>query len=213
MIASQHSVYRAKIPGTNKALLTSTTKTKCAGWMVDNGSCVGSMGCEVCRSCYCKKGPSAYAHVQKTRRQRRIWFENAPISEVIGTLTSAIGDLKEKYFRGYVGGDFNTITAIQIWEQVAKNLPKVKFWFPTKAYRVPKLLPYLVGLNKLPNVVVRPSGTDFNQDAPVIKGLSAGTTVYTKEHGKPEGHTDCPMSCAGCRRCWNRITKVAYHKH
>lgn len=56
--------------------------------------------------------------------------------------------------RGHVGGDFDTATYILAWCRLATKRPEVQFWFYTRSWRVPQLLPFLEILRELPNVQV-----------------------------------------------------------
>jgi len=193
-------------------LFTTNTKTYCPSWAISQKSCSGAKGCEICENCYAKRGKFGMSVVQNALEKRYEWFQNSPDSEVINAIVAEIKHFGKEYFRTHVSGDFQNVRAIRIWMKIAKQLPGVLFWFPTKAYRVKAMLPALRELNALSNVVVRPSATEFNMDAPVIDGLGNGATAYKK--GKlPENHFDCPGSCENCRVCWNSDQKVAYHYH
>ena len=98
-------------------------------------------------------------------------------------------------------------------EAVCATVPDVRFWLPTRSYRLPRILPVLQDINRLPNVAVRPSALFFHEDPPVIPGLSAGTGA------NGEGYS-CPSSrqggaCRDCRRCWDKApgAAVVYKVH
>ena len=201
---------RTKVNGTS--LFTTNSKTGCPSWAISQRSCVGAKGCGVCKKCYGNKGRFGFSGVQNAMNNRLEWFNNTPRSEVIRTIVAEIRHFGSEYFRAHVTGDFQNARSIRIWIDIAKALPEVKFWFPTKAYRVKRLLKALRDLNALPNVAVRPSGADFDVKAPKVDGLSAGATAY-RHGGVPRGHRDCPGECEGCRLCWKKTGKVAYHYH
>lgn len=193
-------------------LFTTNTKTGCPSWSISNRSCTGAKGCNICKECYGKKGRFGIDSVQNAMNKRYEWFENTKENEIVDTILAEIEFFGEEYFRVHVNGDFKNVRSIRIWEKICKKLPNVKFWFPTKAYRVKTMLPYIQNLNKLPNVVVRPSSADFDVPAPNIKGLAKGATAY-KEKKAQKGHFECPGNCNDCRICWDKNVRVTYHYH
>jgi len=175
-------------------------------------SCTGAKGCAICKKCYGKKGRFALDNVQNALSQRYAWFNNTSESKVVNAFTDELNHFGHPYFRTHVVGDFENARSIRIWSKIVESSPDISFWFPTKAYRVSRLLPALRKLNSLENAVVRPSASDFDVEAPEIEGLSAGATAH--KNGDPKaGHFDCPGECEGCRVCWKDDVKVTYHYH
>jgi len=196
----------------NVSLFTTNSKTACPSWAISQRSCTGAAGCAICSKCYGKKGRFGMSNVKNALSQRYNWFENSKESEVVDTIVAEINHFGEEFFRSHVVGDFKNVRSIRIWKKIITKLPNVRFWFPTKAYRVKAMVKHLVDLNKLENVAVRPSAEDFDVDAPEVKGLSAGATAH-KNDEPHEGHFNCPGNCKDCRVCWDEDTKVTYHYH
>ena len=194
-------------------LFTTNTKTGCPSWAISQKSCTGAKGCSLCKKCYGKKGRFKMPAVQNSLNQRYDWFNKTSPKLIVKTIVEEINHFGEPFFRTHVVGDFQNIRSIKIWRDIVKSVSDVRFWFPTKAYRVTSMLPALRELNSLKNVTVRPSAADFDVPAPSIQGLAKGATAYTKESGVPKGHLDCPGDCRECRVCWNEDIKVAYHYH
>jgi hypothetical protein len=116
-------------------------------------------------------------------------------------------------FRFHDAGDVLNPAYGRMIEAVCAALPDVRFWLPTRSYRLPRILPVLQDINALPNVAVRPSALFFHEDPPRIAGLSAGTGAAG------EGFT-CPSSrqggrCDACRMCWSKDPRhaVVYKVH
>jgi len=194
-------------------LFTTNTKTDCPSWALSQLSCSGAKGCEICKNCYAKRGKFGISVVQNALNKRYEWFQNSTESEVVNTIVAEIKHFGHEYFRVHVSGDFQNTRAIRIWTKIATQLPEVRFWFPTKAYRVKSMLPALKKLNTLSNATVRPSAAEFDVVAPAIDGLAPGATAYKKANGPQDGHFDCPGDCSKCRVCWNSDNPVTYHYH
>ena len=185
-------------------------KTACPSWSISPSFCAGKKG-TICAHCYAQKGNYLYPVVKNGIQKRGTWFTKCPDNIVTGTMIRLIQKQKIKYIRVFESGDFSSIKDIEKWYKIASSCPEHKFWIPTRTWHKKDFLPYLQKLNGLKNVVVRPSSLDFDKKAPIIKGLAAGTTAYTKK--AQDGHIDCPGSCENCRVCWGSTEKITYHYH
>lgn len=67
--------------------------------------------------------------------------------------------------RGHVSGDFDSVEYIEAWAALAEARPEVSFWFYTRSFRVPELLPALERLRALSNVQMWAS-MDADADPP-----------------------------------------------
>jgi hypothetical protein len=205
------SYAHAKIDGS--CMFTTNSKTACPSWAISQSSCTGAKGCTICKNCYGNKGRFALPTVRNALNKRYHWFNNASESEVVNAFLDELNHFGHPYFRSHVVGDFENARSIRIWHKIAEKAPNVRFWFPTKAYRVSNLLKGLRKLNSLPNVTVRPSSEDFDKVAPEVNGLAAGATAHRYSAPKND-HFDCPGECEGCRVCWDKPdVKVTYHYH
>jgi hypothetical protein len=111
-------------------------------------------------------------------------------------------------------GDLFSPAYARCWTRIARQLSHIRFWFPTRSYRIANILPAIVELAVLPNVTVRPSALMLDADAPVIPGLAAGSgATYLHEDAT------CPAyrqngECRDCRSCWDRPSvPVLYPLH
>lgn len=136
-----------------------------------------------------------------------------------------------EYFRLFDSGDFNSARDVRVWYEIAKRNPNVKFWAPTTAYaacaktpeekkKVADIVTELKKFNKLPNVIVRPSGLLVDKPAPQVPGLAPGATVTKEKTGSGRWtnidgvkHWVCPGDCTKCRHCWTKKTPVTYPLH
>lgn len=133
------------------------------------------------------------------------------------------------FFRLHDSGDFSVGTTAQsvayldAWAQVAHEFPHVLFWAPTRLWIRETFLKKLKEVKKTAkNILFRPSAAYLFEPAPMIPGLSAGTTITrmikgeylptSDSNGKPTylcpviPHGGYPESCneANCRTCWAR---------
>jgi hypothetical protein len=175
--------------------------------------------CYASKGCYCWKGPKAaqYARFEWTRdcmkSEEGMW-------QWVSVMTAAI--VGDEYFRIHDSGDFFNPRYARAWFEVAKALPGTKFWAPTRAWQggksglLPVYDPLLETLRKLaalPNVTVRPSALNFGDSAPVVAGLSAGSTADCAAAFQcPSAQYD--NTCGPCRHCWDEPSAdVSYRKH
>lgn len=122
--------------------------------------------------------------------------------------------------RGHVSGDFDTPEYVIAWRKQAMERPEVLFWFYTRSWRVPEILPALQLLRELPNVEVWASVDADASDLPPIgwrrawldsdmratAGGQVGKYAYRTEDGMlaivcPE-ETGKAANCAECGFCF-----------
>jgi hypothetical protein len=203
-------------------LLTGTSKMPCPSWSLTAGkACPGAKFGEgtICGSCYAAKGMYLHKAVQNAQRERFAWTLALMKSEpgrdaFVAYLTKAIAATKNPYFRVHDSGDLFSQAYTRCWIRIARNLPGIRFWFPTRSYRIANILPVIQELAALPNVTVRPSALMLDAAPPVIDGLAAGSgATYA------ESEATCPAyrqdgECRDCRHCWdNAAAPVLYPLH
>lgn len=77
-------------------------------------------------------------------------------------------DQDTSYFRIHDAGDFFSPRYLQAWIDVAKRIPNVKFWAPTRAWAVKAAMPPEVMSSVPSNLAIRPSALHFRQAAPQL---------------------------------------------
>ena len=220
-----------------------------------------------CLACYAMGGNYRNVETQLAQMRRMEWFESTPDKDVEDTLVNAIQhagrewcdqktlkctyveDMPPKFFRLFDSGDFQSARDARIWRRVMARLPEVRFWAPTTAWGPSgnparakgrkELHRELKKMNKLKNVVVRPSAFMVDAPAPRLQGYGAGSAVV--EPKNPDGtvkkvvhkrggnyvnvcdpadgkkcteHFVCPGDCMKCGyRCWAKKGEVAYMRH
>ena len=119
--------------------------------------------------------------------------------------------------RGHVSGDFDSIGYVEEWIALALSRSDVKFWFYTRSWRVPNMLPTLEKLRQLENVQLWASMDRDCEDPPAwwrkawldsdprINEL-AGKYTFTVPGGDrapvcPE-ESGTKENCVDCRYCF-----------
>ena len=228
---------RHLVPGTTTSILTRTSKmpgpsfslpahTTCPGANMAAGS--------VCSSCYASKGQYGVVRVQRAQQARMRWTVGS--SSIVGAgfstswieyMSIAILATGCEYFRIHDSGDFFSPVYVRMWGQVVIRCPHVKFWAPTRSYKLPKIADALLALAALPNITVRPSSDFVDHQVPAVDGLASGSGVHSIHAmagsywagAGEEGVKICPAhtqgnQCAACRACWDEPdTAISYALH
>lgn len=192
------------------------------------GAQLAQVAGSVCSGCYACSGKYGIPNVRACQNVRYNAVQQLHVQnfaerwvEAMVLLISRKNEtlkLEKDYFRWHDSGDLISPAHLKAIISVAKKLPTIKFWLPTKevglvkdciAYgcKIPsnlciRLSSYMIGIENKFNM----DGKDF----PV-------SNVHTD---KPLGFA-CPAieahsGCAqlGCRRCWSKRTKrVSYGQH
>lgn len=165
----------------------------------------------VCSVCYAMKGNYSFPCVQNAMERR---YASLSRPEWVGAMTIAIGHYDNcGYFRFSDSGDIQSLEHLENIVQICKNLPKIKFWLPTREYGF--LGEYVRKHKTFPkNLTVRLSSYMLEgPPPPLAKVYGVQSSGVSKE-----GFT-CPASnqfnsCRDCRACWNRkVPNINYKKH
>lgn len=187
----------SKMPGYSYGLPAKRCKT---------GATLVEVKGSVCSGCYALKGNYRFPSMQ-TGLERRFQSITHPLW--VAALIFMIQYRSAKHFRWHDSGDIQSLDHLEKIADVAEQLPKVRFWLPTREKAI--VAAFLRKHMAWPsNLIVRLSGTMIDGPAPI--GFPHTSTVVTS------GST-CPAprqgnACGPCRRCWNpRVANVAYAKH
>ena len=198
--------------------LSEPSKMPCHGWSTSARNChVGSklrkVSGSVCSICYALKGRYVFPQVQKAldRRMevmmahRRFWAVN-----MIETIRKVE---KSGYFRWFDSGDLRDLHHLEDIAFIARSLPKIRFWLPTKEYGI--VGQYALKNGKPPkNLTIRLSGYMLNGPPPTEIAHRLG--VLTS--GVSKDSFNCPSSkqgnkCGECRACWDSKKNINYKQH
>ncbi len=179
----------------------------------------------VCSACYAdNRHRYRWRAVQEAQARRLAWtLDSLSSGRFTAVVTDRIASRAEPHFRLHDAGDFFSPPYVEAWREIARTLPAVSFWAPTRSWATggqcrPYHDPLLISLRHLatlPNVTVRPSALSFDEPPPRISGLASGTTVtMDRTRATCPKTLTIPSACGDCRRCWEEpLVSVTYLRH
>ena len=179
------------------------------------GSKLAKVKGSVCEGCYALKGRYMFSNTQDALERRyNAWDSDRAkwVDAMIYIMHNKQHIVNAGVFRFFDSGDIQGSAMLDDINTVAWASPTIRFWLPTKEYKLVKNYDKEIA----PNLVIRVS-------APTVdKGFSGYThisTVYNKDNiDTAEGHI-CPSSkqdnqCGSCRACWSdKVSEVSYIAH
>jgi len=179
------------------------------------GSKLAKVKGSVCEGCYALKGRYMFNNTQDALERRYDAWSNDRekwVDAMIYLMHNKQHIVNAGVFRFFDSGDIQGSAMLDDINTVAWASPTIRFWLPTKEYKLVKNYDKEIA----PNLVIRVS-------APTVdKGFSGYThisTVYNKDNiDTAEGHI-CPSSkqdnqCGSCRACWSdKVSEVSYIAH
>lgn len=219
---------KVKVPNTNTSVLTVTSKMPSPSYSLPAHKACPNANGSICENCYAGKGCYQYRAVVEAQNTRFDWTRKCMqspegIEEFVSVMVAAISYVGVSYFRGHDSGDFFSVQYVKAWTRICAALPDIKFWFPTREWQskastelLPVLNPRIDSLRALAalsNVTLRPSALNVGDEAPVVAGFSAGSTV-----NNPAAFSCMAPSqngeCRDCRFCWDAPeAPVSYNLH
>lgn len=172
----------------------------------------------VCESCYARRLENFRPSVRQGHNNRTAAVLKATESKagmelwVEAMVTRISKTLDGEHFRWHDSGDLLNVNHLKMIAQVARALPDVNFWLPTKEQKIVREF-YRAHIPPT-NLMIRVSSAMI--DGAPLRGFRYTSTVH-KEKGA-QGHT-CPApeqdgECKDCRACWSHdVLNVSYHKH
>lgn len=193
------------------------SKIPCQGfsipaWLCKTGGKLREVSGSACSKCYALKGRYGFPNV-KNALQRR--FERIFDAAWVDAMTIAIGGTESSgFFRWHDSGDIQSLEHLQKIVQIAKNLPHITFWLPTREYSM--VGDYVKKHGAFPeNLTVRLSAFMLEGKAPIAIAQKYGAVAS----GVSKDGFTCPSSnqgnkCLTCRACWDRnVPVVTYKQH
>jgi hypothetical protein len=197
---------------------SNTSKMPCRAWSIPASTChTGSRLAQikgtVCEDCYALKGFYSIPSNQTTLHKRLAtaadleqWTRNhiklIPLVETSG------------YFRWFDSGDLQSIAMLAAIATIARALPGIKFWLPTKEHAF--VAAWIRQGNVVPsNLIIRLSAYKLGAKAPAIAtklGVHASTVNATT--GLQCNAPKQDNACLDCRACWSKaVPSINYTKH
>jgi Gene product 88 len=169
----------------------------------------------VCHHCYALRGRYLFPVVRAAMERRFSSLSHPRWAEAVSTLIHRSGD---RHFRWHDSGDLRDLAHLRNIVRVCLNLPRVKFWLPTREYQTVEAYRRMSG--EIPsNLCIRYSAHLVDGLPPVRYGLPA-SGVHSGKAAIPAGAHVCPapkqgMKCGSSRACWDPSVKmVSFHlKH
>jgi hypothetical protein len=198
--------------------LSKPSKMPCASYSISARECrIGSklrlVPNSVCGGCYARKGNYTFPCVRAAHEKRLASLSHPLWVEAMIVL---IKDMGNTFFRWHDSGDIQSLFHLCRIAEVARQLPTVKFWIPTREYGF--VSEYVRAFGPLPeNLIVRLSG--FMIDGPAPKGLAKRLGVLVSSVSTEENKVTCMAykqggKCQLCRACWDStVENVTYPKH
>jgi hypothetical protein len=143
------------------------------------------------------------------------WWQDNPQTSVE---TKEVCDTR--FFRIHDSGDFSMLGPEypKVWIAVARALPDVIFWAPTRDWVLPARQQHLP-VKRPDNLVLRPSALCVDDEPPMVRGMDAGTTV--SYINGVHGCLGCKAYFGGkkdsckakrCRVCWLQPDQTVNYK-
>jgi len=165
----------------------------------------------ICHHCYALRGRYLFPRVKAAMEKRFSSLSDSRWAEAVSTL---IYRSKDRYFRWHDSGDLKDLEHLRKIVRVCLNLPRIKFWLPTREYQTVEAFRRMGGQI--------PSNLCIRYSAHLVDGLPPrgydmpASTVVSGCTGPPGSHV-CPApkqnnACGSCRACWDPAVKlVSYH--
>src|SRR6266446_6676983 len=162
----------------------------------------------ICFHCYALRGRYVFPNVKAAMEKR---FRSLTHPRWIEAVTTLIYRCKDRHFRWHDSGDLQSVEHLRNIIRVCQNLPRVKFWLPTREYQPIEAYRRMGG--RIPsNLCIRLSAHLIDGKLPLGYRLPVSTVSSHKDHTTPSAHR-CPAvhqgnNCGRCRACWNPTVKI-----
>jgi protein gp88 len=171
----------------------------------------------ICGSCYALRGNYRFAQVQGVLERR---YASLRDPRWVDAITMLIDADDRRHFRWHDSGDLHGVWHLKNIAEVARRLPSVRFWLPTREYEFVKK--YLAVETKPRNLIIRLGAHLFDGAMPAALAKRLKVNVsgsHTKAFVVPKNVTVCDAmdrgnACGTCRACWDpKVFAVSYPKH
>lgn len=199
-----------------KISLSKPSKMPCHSWSISALSCktgakLAQVEGSVCEWCYALKGNYRFPNVKKAQEERLKQSEEE--GWVDAMVEAIIREEHSGFFRWFDAGDLQSLEMLRKIASIARRIPWIKFWLPTKEFGI---VSEFLETEELPkNLTIRLSAYMVDKNGP--NALAEGLGLVTSEV-RTSGET-CPApsqgnKCLQCRACWDKEVKtVVYKKH
>ncbi len=191
----------SKMPGFSTSLSAFDCKT---------GAKLAKIEGSVCSKCYAFNGNYQWPAVKAAHKKRLAALQHPKWVEAMTLLIGHYTNKEDPYFRIHDSGDIQSVDHLMQWVQIARNLPWVNFWMPSKEIKWVKDT-YKATPDWPTNLVVRLSAPMIGKDAPASIQAFPTSTVQADSGFECEAYKR-GNSCGDCRACWSpNVSNVDYH--
>jgi len=203
--------------------LSAPSKMPSYAWSIsakrcDMGSKLAKIEGSVCNKCYALKGRYMFGNTQDALERRyNAWSNDRDTwtNAMIYIMNNKKHIINTGHFRWFDSGDIQGTAMLSDINTVAWSSPNIRFWLPTKEYKLVK--EYTQNNDIAPNLIIRVSNPNVNSNT--LKGYDHISSVYSKDMLENSDGYICPSSkqgnqCGECRACWSdKINEVSYIAH
>lgn len=181
----------------------------------NTGSKLAKVKGSVCYNCYALKGRYMFNNTQDALERRyNAWSSNRErwVDAMIYLMHNKQHIVNTGHFRFFDSGDIQGSDMLDDINAVAWASPFIRFWLPTKEYKLIRDYDKEIA----PNLVIRVSAPTVDKE---FSGYTHISTVYNKDNIDTAKGVVCPASkqdnqCGSCRACWNdKVSEVSYIAH
>ena len=180
------------------------------------GSKLAKIVNSICSICYAKKGRYVFPNVQNAMQYRldslnKIDWIDCMV-ELISKKQSKLPEGQREFFRWHDSGDIQGVWHLEKIAEIARRLPEINFWLPTREYRFVR--EWLATATKPSNLQIRLSAYMIDGKPPTELANRLGLTTS----GVSQNGFNCPApkqdnACGDCRACWTSDENINYKSH
>lgn len=176
------------------------------------GSKLAKVEGSVCSKCYAFNGNYQWPGVKQAHKNRLAALQHPKWVEAMTLLIGHYTNPSDPYFRIHDSGDLQSVQHLMQWVEIAKNLPNIRFWMPTKETVMYKKGRKAVGEGWPENLVVRLSAPMIGKEPPKSFGGLPTSTVQANLGFACEAYKR-GNECGPCRACWKSdVNNIDYHQ-
>ena len=138
----------------------------------------------ICHYCYALRGRYLFPVVRAAMEKRFSSLSDPRWADAVSTLIYRSDD---RYFRWHDSGDLQSIDHLRNVIRVCENLPRVKFWLPTREYQTVEAYRRMGGRIP-PNLCIRYSAHLVDAAPPLHYGLPVSTVSSHQYKSLPGTH-------------------------
>ena len=181
----------------------------------NTGSKLAKVKGSVCYNCYALKGRYMFNNTQDALERRyNAWANDRErwVDAMIYLMHNKQHIVNTGHFRFFDSGDIQGSDMLDDINTVAWASPLIRFWLPTKEYKLIRDYDKEIA----PNLVIRVSAPTVDKE---FSGYTHISTVYNKDNIDTAKGVVCPASkqdnqCGSCRACWSdKVSEVSYIAH